>query len=81
MKTKNKNRAVNSLLKIGMVWTILLIALGVMFIVAIAVGSSRIPLAEVIDVFFGRAESTTTTIVNSLRIPRALLAVILCACL
>lgn len=81
-KTKlHKNRAGNSLLKVGIVWTFLLAALLVMFLVSIAVGSSRIPLPEVLDAFLGKAPETTTAIVRSLRIPRALVAIVVGACL
>lgn len=78
---KNKNRAGNSLLKTGIVWTILAAGIVVMFLLAIAIGSSRIPISEVVDVFFGRASKTVTIIVTKLRAPRAVLAVIVGACL
>ena len=77
----NKNKAGNSLLKISLVWTVLLVCLGLMFLVAVAVGSSRIPLSEVVNIILGRAEGTDAIIIRSLRIPRALVGVIVGACL
>lgn len=69
------------MLKLSLVWGILIAALCVMFLIAVAVGSSRIALSEVIDVLFGDTEGTNTVIIKSLRIPRALVAIIVGACL
>ncbi|NDJ87050.1 MAG: iron ABC transporter permease [Chloroflexi bacterium] len=52
-----------------------LIALGLLFLVHIAVGSQYVPLADVLAVLFGQQEdSLAYTIVHDLRLPRALIA-------
>ena len=77
----NKNRAGNSMLKTSVVWAALIVCIIIMFLLAVAIGSSRISLAEVFAVFTGNAVGHNSVIVMSLRIPRALLALIVGACL
>lgn len=48
----------------------------VMFCVSLSVGDFDIPLPEVVRTLFGRGDSATTFIVNELRLPRALTAVL-----
>lgn len=62
-------------------WTVLIAGLCVLFLVAVAVGSSRIPLSQVLDVIFGDAQGKDAIIIKSLRIPRALVAIFVGACL
>lgn len=81
MAKHKRNTGGNSLLKLGAVWTVLIAALCVMFLVAVAVGSSRIPLAQVVKVIFGGGQGNDAIIIKSLRIPRALVAIIVGACL
>lgn len=80
-KRTNRNRAGNSMLKTSVVWAALIVGIIVMFFLAVIIGSSRIPLKEVLDVFQGEASTNTSVIVMNLRIPRALLALIVGACL
>lgn len=80
-KTTNRNRAGNSILKTSAVWSALIAGIIIMFLLAVAIGSSRISLAEVFAVLGGDTSGTNAVIVMSLRIPRALLALIVGACL
>ncbi len=68
-------------MRLGLVWTVLIAGLCVLFLVAVAVGSSRIPLSQVLDVIFGDAQGKDAIIIKSLRIPRALVAIFVGACL
>lgn len=81
VRKNRKNKAGNSLLKTGLVWTILFAGIVAMFFLSIAIGSSRIPLNQVMDVFFGEAPNKISIIVINLRMPRAVLAIIIGACL
>lgn len=78
---KNKNRAGNSLLKTGIVWTVLVVGIAVMFLVAVALGSSRLSLNDIFAVFKGEASNTARVIVTQLRVPRAILALMVGAAL
>lgn len=81
VNNKNKNRAGNSLLKTGMVWTIMVVGIVAMFFLAVAMGSSRLSLSEIIDVFQGEADNSARVIVMQLRMPRAVLALLVGASL
>ncbi len=78
---KNKNRTGNSLLKTSIVWSILISGIIIMFFLAIILGSSRISLTQVFQVFMGNAENKVKVIVTQLRMPRAILAIMVGACL
>lgn len=78
---KNKNRAGNSLLKTGLVWSMLAAGIVVMFLAAVAMGSSRISLSDIFAVFKGEADNTAQVIVTQLRVPRAVLALMVGAAL
>ena len=86
MTKKNHNQTGNSLLRTGAVWLILAAALAAMFLVALGVGSSGYSLKEILHAL-GQEEPATVTerniriIVTQLRLPRALLAVLVGACL
>lgn len=80
-KNKNKNRAGNSLLKTSIVWTVLIVGIVVMLLLSIVLGSSRLSLEEIFSVFCGEAKKTTEVIVMQLRLPRAVLALTVGACL
>lgn len=78
---KNKNRTGNSLLKTSIVWSILISGIIIMFFLAIILGSSRISLTQIFQVFMGNAENKVKVIVTQLRMPRAILAIMVGACL
>ena len=79
---KNKNnRSGNQLLKTGMVWTILLAALAAVFVLSIAIGSSGYPLSEVLRGLWDTEAGKIRIIVFTLRLPRAVLAIMVGACL
>ena len=79
---KNKNnRSGNQLLKTGMVWTILLAALVAIFVLSIAIGSSGYPLTEVLRGLWDTEAGKIRVIVFNLRLPRAVLAIMVGACL
>lgn len=78
---KNRNRAGNSLLKTGLVWAVLAAGIAGMFLLAIVMGSSRISLPQIAAAFRGQATKSVHAIVMTLRVPRALLALIVGACL
>lgn len=50
--------------------------LSIIFLVAIGIGPVRLPLADVVDAFLGRADVTTSTIVWQIRLPQALAAIV-----
>lgn len=76
-----KNRSGNSLLKVGLVWSVLIVGIVAMLLLAVVIGSSRISLGQIADVFRGTAENKVQVIVTQLRVPRALLALMVGACL
>lgn len=78
---KNKNRTGNSLLKTSVVWTVLITGIVAMFLVAIVLGSSRISLPEIFQALRSEEANTTKVIVMQLRVPRAILALMVGACL
>lgn len=80
-KRNKNNRSGNQLLKTGMVWTILLAALVAVFILSIAIGSSGYPLSEVLRGLWDTEAGKIRIIVFNLRLPRAVLAIMVGACL
>ncbi|MCL2226385.1 MAG: iron ABC transporter permease [Oscillospiraceae bacterium] len=70
-----------SLLRAGLVWTVLVAVLVFLMLTAIAIGSVRYPLALVLRALFGLEEGTVSVIVLNLRLPRVLLAMLLGAAL
>ena len=68
-------------MKISLVWTVLIAGIAVMLLVSVIIGSSRIPLSDIVSVFSGEAEKTTEVIVMQLRLPRAVVALMVGACL
>lgn len=60
------------------VYTTLIILVAVAFFLSVCIGNVNIPIREIIDIFCGRVgESTSSTIVMDLRLPRALMAFVL----
>lgn len=80
-KRNKNNRSGNQLLKTGMVWTILLAALIAVFVLSIAIGSSGYPLSEVLRGLWDTEAGKIRIIVFNLRLPRAVLAIMVGACL
>ena len=80
-KRNKNNRSGNQLLKTGMVWTILLAALVAVFVLSIAIGSSGYPLSEVLRGLWDTEAGKIRIIVFNLRLPRAVLAIMVGACL
>ena len=81
MRMNKKNKTGNSLLKTGAVWTVLLAGIVGMFLLSVVLGSSRLSLEQIFNVFKGEGTKSEYAIVMSLRVPRALLAIIVGACL
>lgn len=78
---KRMNRTGNSLLRIGMVWTILLVCIVAMLMISIVIGSSQLSLGTIFRALMEEGKSTVKVIVMQLRIPRALATLIVGACL
>ena len=81
MRLNKKNKTGNSLLKTGVVWTVLLAGIVGMFLLSVVLGSSRLSLEQIFNVFRGNGTKSEYAIVMSLRVPRAILAIIVGACL
>lgn len=81
MKKNNRNKSGNRLLKTGMVWAVLIAGLMVMFLISIAVGSVRYSISEVIDGLTNPDAGKVRVVVWNLRLPRAVLALMVGACL
>lgn len=79
MKVLNKHRF--SKLRIGTVWTILVIALCVLSLAAIAVGSAGYSIGEILRALVSEEKSTIKVVVLNLRLPRLLLALMVGASL
>ncbi|MCQ2496478.1 MAG: iron ABC transporter permease [Lachnospiraceae bacterium] len=81
MKNKNKNKTGNSLLKVSTVWLVLIIAIVGVFLLSVMLGSSRLSLEQIFNVFLGKGTKSEYAIVMTLRVPRAVLAIIVGGCL
>lgn len=81
MKNKSKNQSGNKLLKTSIVWIVLIAALVVMFFLSIAVGSTRYSPAVIWDAIWHKDAGNAHVIIYNLRLPRALLAILVGACL
>lgn len=71
MMTKTKS---NRTLPVFGVLAVLLLAL---LVLNVCIGSTKVPLTEVWDALFGRADETASNVVLQLRLPRALAAIVL----
>lgn len=67
--------------RVGVVWAILIVALCVLSLVAIAVGSAGYSIPEILRALFSEEKSTISVIVLNLRLPRLLLAIMIGASL
>ncbi len=76
-----KKRKKGSLLAVSTVSIVLIILIVFAFVVSISIGSSNIPLLDVFKTLFGQGDSTMELIVFKLRMPRAVMAIIIGACL
>lgn len=81
MRNKKQNRTGNSLLKTSVVWMTLLACIVGMFLFAVAIGSSRLSIKEIVESFFRDRNDTVRIIVMQLRLPRAIAALIVGGCL
>ena len=79
MKTSRKRKV--SALRIGTVWLILLIALFLLSLVAINVGSAGYSIPQILSALFSSEKSTVKVIVVNLRLPRLILALLIGASL
>lgn len=70
-----------SIRRIGVIWGILIVALCVLSLVAVAVGSAGYSIPEILRALFSEGKSTVKVIVLNLRIPRLILAVLIGASL
>lgn len=76
-----QNRTGNRLLVTGAVWAVLIACIVGMFLLSIVIGSSRISLGEIYRALNEEGSNTVKIIVTQLRLPRAVLALIVGACL
>lgn len=67
--------------RVGVIWGILIVALCVLSLVAIAVGSAGYSIAEILRALFRDEKSTIKVIVLNLRLPRLILALLIGASL
>lgn len=67
--------------RVGVIWGILIVALCVLSLVAIAVGSAGYSITEILRALFSGEKSTIKVIVLNLRLPRLILAVLIGASL
>lgn len=81
MKKYKKNRSGNQLLKTSTVWLVLVLAVVVMFFMSIAIGSTRFSLSVIWDALWNEEAGNARVIVLQLRLPRAVLALMVGACL
>ena len=79
MKTSRKRKV--SALRIGTVWLILLIALILLSLVAINVGSAGYSIPQILSALFSSERSTVKVVVVNLRLPRLILALLIGASL
>ena len=79
MKTSRKRKV--STLRIGTVWLILLIALVLLSLVAINVGSAGYSIPQILSALFSPEKSTVKVVVVNLRLPRLILALLIGASL
>lgn len=70
-----------SIRRVGVIWGILIIALCILSLVAIAVGSAGYSIPEILRALFSEEKSTIKVIVLNLRLPRLLLAILIGASL
>ena len=80
-KSNKNNKSGNQLLRTGVVWAILLASLAAEFLLSIAIGSSGYPLPEVLRGLWDENAGKIRIIVFNLRLPRAVLAIMVGACL
>lgn len=78
---KKKNKSGNKLLKTGSVFGVLIIGLVAMFFISIATGSTKYSLYQIWNAFCNEGDGKIRTIITQLRIPRAVLALMVGACL
>ena len=79
MKTSRKRKV--SALRVGTVWLMLLIALALLSLVAINVGSAGYSIPQILSALFSPEKSTVKVVVVNLRLPRLLLALLIGASL
>ena len=78
--SKSSKRKVSAL-RVGTIWLILLIALALLSLVAINVGSAGYSIRQIVDALLSPQKSTVKVIVVNLRLPRLLLALMIGASL
>lgn len=66
-----------SIRRVGVIWGILIIALCILSLVAIAVGSAGYSIPEILRALFSEEKSTVKVIVFNLRLPRLILAILI----
>ena len=76
MSKTNQNRAGNQLLRLGAVWGVLLGLLFITFLLSIAIGSARYSLSEVWNALWNESAGKVRVTVLYLRLPRAVLALL-----
>lgn len=81
MGKKNQNRAGNRLLRLGVVWGVLLALLFFTFLLSIAIGSARYSIPQVWNALWHENAGKVRITVLYLRLPRAVLAVLVGASL
>lgn len=86
-KRLKENRGSVKLLRVGLLWLVLAVAIVVLSIAAINIGSVQFSVSEIIASLLSKeaelsdAQKVTRTIVLNLRLPRVVLAILVGACL
>lgn len=80
-RRKPRKKIKGSLLEVSSVCIVLSGLIFVAFIFSISIGSSNLPFNEVFYALIGKGDATTTTIVFNLRMPRAVMAILIGASL
>ena len=76
-----KNKGTIKLLRTGVVWFVLLAGLCIMFLISLAIGTSGYSLPEIWEGLWNADAGNARIVVFHLRLPRAILAIMIGACL
>ena len=80
MNKTSQKRGINAL-KVGSIWLFLIVAMAVLSLVALSVGSAGYSIPEILRALLSGEENTVKVILYNLRLPRLLLALLIGASL
>ena len=78
MNKTSQKRGINAL-KVGSIWLFLIVAMAVLSLVALSVGSAGYSIPEILRALLSGEENTVKVILYNLRLPRLLLALLITA--